>query len=76
MANVKQSTIKRSLIINVANGVDNDGNTKIKAFTFNNLKAEAKVEDVFKAANALGGLYQEDVQSIVLSEKSELQEEM
>ena len=76
MANVKQSTIKRSPIINVANGVDNDGNTKIKAFTFNNLKAEAKVEDVFKAANALGGLYQEDVQSIVLSEKSELQEEM
>lgn len=76
MANVKQSTIKRSLIINVANGVDNDGNTKIKAFTFNNLKAEAKVEDVFKAANALGGLYQEDVQSIVLSEKSELAEEV
>ena len=76
MANVKQSTIKRSLIINVANGVDNDGNTKIKAFTFNNLKAEAKVEDVFNAANALGGLYQEDVQSIVLSEKSELAEEV
>ena len=76
MANVKQSTIKRSPIINVANGVDNDGNTKIKAFTFNNLKAEAKVEDVFKAANALGGLYQEDVQSIVLSEKSELAEEV
>ena len=76
MANVKQSTIKRSPIINVADGVDNDGNTKIKAFTFNNLKAEAKVEDVFKAANALGGLYQEDVQSIVLSEKSELAEEV
>ena len=76
MANVKQATIKRSLIINVANGVDDNGTTKTKAFTFGNLKADAKVEDVFKAANALGGLYQEDVQSIVLSEKSELAEEM
>ena len=76
MATVKQNTIKRSLIINVANGVSDDGTTKIKAFTFTNLKADAKVEDVFKAANALGGLYQENMQSIVLSEKSELQEEV
>ncbi|WP_367116632.1 DUF1659 domain-containing protein, partial [uncultured Phascolarctobacterium sp.] len=49
MATVKQEVIKRSLIINVANGVDDNGKTKIKAFTFGNLKAEAKVEDVFKA---------------------------
>ena len=76
MATVKQNTIKRSLIINVANGVSDDGTTKVKAFTFGNLKADAKVEDVFKAANALGGLYQENMQSIVLSEKSELQEEV
>ena len=75
MATVKQQIIKRSLIINVANGVDDNGVTKIKAFTFTNLKDDAKVEEVFKAANALGGLYQEDVQSIVLSEKSELAEE-
>ena len=75
MATVKQEIMKRSLIINVANGVDDNGKTKIKAFTFGNLKAEAKVEDVFEAANALGGLYAEEVQSIVLSEKSELAEE-
>ena len=75
MATVKQEIIKRSLIINVANGVDDNGAAKVKAYTFNNLKAEAKVEDVFKAANALGSLYQEDVQSIVLSEKAELAEE-
>ena len=48
MATVKQEIMKRSLIINVANGVDDNGKTKIKAFTFGNLKAEAKVEDVFK----------------------------
>ena len=75
MANVKQEIIKRSLIINVANGVDDSGTAKIKAFTFDKLKADAKVEDVFKAADALGGLYQESVQSIVLSEKRELAEE-
>ena len=74
MANINKEIMKRSLVLSVADGQNSDGSAKYKNRTFGGVKGEATVDAIFAAGTALGGLLQNDVQGIMLSEKSELAE--
>lgn len=64
---------KRSLILNVEDGYNDDGSVKTKARTYNKVKASASDEAIVAAANALGGLMANQVHSVTVSEKSKLE---
>lgn len=50
---VNKSITKRALVLSFADGVDGNGMTKLKAFSFPNVKPEAAVENIVAAATAL-----------------------
>lgn len=74
MANINKEIMKRSLVLSVADGQNSDGSAKYKSRTFGGVKGDATVDAIFAAGTALGGLLQNAVQGIMLSEKSELAE--
>ena len=64
---------KRSLILNVEDGYNDDGSVKTKARTYNKVKAAASDEAIAAVANALGGLMAAQVHSVNVSEKVKLE---
>lgn len=72
---VNQELIRRSLVINVEDGVNADGSTKTKSRTYSDIKESAPIENLFSAGNALAGLMANTLSSIMLSDRSELVEE-
>ena len=74
MANINQEIMKRTLVINVEDGVNSDGTTKYKGKSFNGIKTDAALEKVYEAGTALGGLMEKPYKDIDQSEKSELAE--
>ena len=64
---------KRSLILNVEDGYNDDGSVKTKARTYNKIKASASDEAIAAVASALGGLMANQVHSVNLSEKVKLE---
>ena len=64
---------KRSLILNVEDGYNDDGSVKTKARTYNKIKASASDEAIAAVAAALGGLMANQVHSVNLSEKVKLE---
>lgn len=77
MAQVKQVTkevLKRTLSINVEDGVTASGAVKTKTHNYSGIKAEAADENILAAGNALGGLMATPVQVVVLTDKASLEE--
>lgn len=72
---VNQELIRRSLVINVEDGVNADGSTRTKSRTYSEIKETAPIENLFNAGNALAGLMANTLSSIMLSDRSELVEE-
>lgn len=71
---ISETVIKRSMIINVED--NSNGDNKIKARTFNGIKAEAQVDKIHSAATALGELMEESVMSIMVNNKVKLDESL
>ena len=65
---IEKSLAKRTLSVNVKDGVNSDGSDKIKA--------DATVENIFAAGTALGSLMAQEVVDIALTEKATLTEVM
>ena len=72
---ITQELLRRSLVINVEDGVNADGSIKTKTRTYSDIKESAPVENLYSAANALAGLMANTLSGIMLSDRSELIEE-
>ena len=72
---INKDIIKRSLVIVLEDGVNDDGTTKYKNRTYSGIKGDATVDDIFKAGKAISGLFKATVNAILLSEKAELVEQ-
>ena len=72
---INQQLIKRSLVINVEDGVNADGSTRTKSRTYSEIKEESQVDKLFEAGNALAGLMANNMVNIMLNDRSELVEE-
>ena len=72
---INQQLIKRSLVINVEDGVNADGSTRTKSRTYSEIKEDSQVDKLFEAGNALAGLMANNMVNIMLNDKSELVEE-
>ncbi len=72
---INQQLIKRSLVINVEDGVNADGSTRTKSRTYSEIKEDSQVDKLFEAGNALAGLMANSMVNIMLNDRSELVEE-
>ena len=72
---IEQQLIKRSLVINVEDGINADGSTRTKSRTYSEIKEDSAVESLYEAGNALAGLMANNMVNIMLNDKSELVEE-
>ena len=72
---INQQLIKRSLVINVEDGVNADGSTRTKSRTYSEIKEDSQVDKMFEAGNALAGLMANNMVNIMLNDRSELVEE-
>ena len=72
---INQQLIKRSLVINVEDGVNADGSTRTKSRTYSEIKEDSAVDSLYEAGNALAGLMANNMVNIMLNDKSELVEE-
>lgn len=71
---INQELIKRTLSVNVEDGVNADGTIKTKARTFSGIKNEATAEGLHAAGMAMGALMTTNIDSIVITDKNELVE--
>ena len=72
---INQNLLKRSLVINVEDGVNADGSTRTKSRTYSEIKEDSQVDKLFEAGNALASLMANNMVNIMLNDKSELVEE-
>ena len=72
---IQQNLLKRSLVINVEDGVNADGSTRTKSRTYSEIKEDSSVDNLFSAGNALASLMANNMVSIMLNDRSELVEE-
>ena len=72
---INQNLLKRSLVINVEDGVNADGSTRTKSRTYSEIKEDSAVENLYEAGNALAGLMANSMVNIMLNDRSELVEE-
>ena len=49
---INQNLLKRSLVINVEDGVNADGSTRTKSRTYSEIKEDSAVENLYAAGNA------------------------
>ena len=69
---INQQLLKRSLVINVEDGVNADGSTRTKSRTYSEIKEDSSVDNLFSVGNALASLMATPMVSIMLSDRSEL----
>ena len=72
---INQNLLKRSLAINVEDGVNADGSTRTKSRTYSEIKEDSQVDKLFEAGNALASLMANNMVNIMLNDRSELVEE-
>ena len=72
---INQNLLKRSLVINVEDGVNADGSTRTKSRTYSEIKEDSEVDKLFEAGNALASLMATPMVNIMLNDRSELVEE-
>ncbi len=72
---ITQLLTRRSLVINVEDGVNADGSTRTKSRTYSDIKETSTIDNLYAAGNALASLMATPLYSITLSDRSELVEE-
>ncbi|MBR4958086.1 MAG: DUF1659 domain-containing protein, partial [Phascolarctobacterium sp.] len=65
---INQQLIKRSLVINVEDGVNADGSTRTKSRTYSEIKEDSQVDRLFEAGNALADLMANNMVNIMLND--------
>lgn len=73
---VTEEILKRSLSINIEDGMSASGSPKTKARTYSGIKDDAAADKLYAAGETLGSLMKKTVQSISVTEKTELAESM
>lgn len=73
---VTEEILKRSLSINIEDGMSASGSPKTKARTYSGIKDDAAADKLYAAGEVLGSLMKKTVQSISVTEKTELAESM
>lgn len=69
------NVVKRTLSISVARGTNADGNPVSKSYVYSNIKPDAEPAKVLAVGRALGGLFDNDMTGLAVSEKATLTEE-
>ena len=73
---VEKTLAKRTLSINVKDGVSTNGSDKFKAYSYSKVKEGAAEADIFAVGTAIAGLMDKEVSDISVTEKSILTEVM
>ena len=66
---------KRTLSISIARGVDAEGNSVSKSYTYSNVKPAAEPAKLLAVGKALGGLFDNEITGLTVVERSTLTEE-
>ena len=66
------NVVKRTLSISVARGTNADGNPVSKSYVYSNIKPDAEPAKVLAVGRALGGLFDNDMTGLAVSEKATL----
>ena len=69
------NVVKRTLSISVARGTNADGNPVSKSYVYSNIKPDAEPDKVLAVGKALGGLFDNDMTGLTVSERATLTEE-
>ncbi len=72
---ISQNLIRRSLVINVEDGINADGAYRTKSRTYGDIREDSTPENLYNAGNALAGLMASPLSSITITDRSELVEE-
>lgn len=72
---ITENVTKKTLLINVVNGYDDEGEAVIKTYTYSGIKNAAAAEGMYAVGAALGGLMDKDLDSVGQTETSELTEQ-
>ena len=73
---IEKAIAKRTLSINVKDGVTTSGADKFKAHNYPNVKETASNEDIFAVGNSIAGLINKELSDISITEKSMLSDVM
>ena len=71
---IEKAIAKRTLSINVKDGVTTSGADKFKAHNYPNVKDTAADADIFAVGTAIAGLINKELSDISITEKSMLSE--
>ena len=71
---IEKAIAKRTLSINVKDGVTTSGADKFKAHNYPNVKDTAADADIFAVGTAIAGLINKELVDITVTEKSMLSE--
>ncbi|MBR4909666.1 MAG: DUF1659 domain-containing protein [Acidaminococcaceae bacterium] len=69
------NVVKRTLNISIARGENADGNPVSKSYVYSNIKPDAEPDKVLAVGKALGGLFDNDMTGLAVTERSTLTEE-
>jgi len=69
------NVVKRTLNISIARGTNADGNLVSKSYVYSNIKPDAEPDKVLAVGKAMGGLFDNDITGLVVTERSTLTEE-
>lgn len=67
-----KTVLSQTMSINVEDGFDGEGQAQTKAHTYSGIKKDADIEGLVKAGTALSSLMENEVVSIVVTEKAEV----
>ena len=67
-----KTVLSQTMSINGEDGFDGEGQAQTKAHTYSGIKKDADIEGLVKAGTALGSLMENEVVSIVVTEKAEV----
>lgn len=71
---ITETILKKSLVINLKDGYDNEGNEIFKNHIYNSIDEKASNEDIYAAGVEIAKLIEKDLQGIAVTEKVELSE--
>ena len=72
---IVQELTRRTLVINVEDGVNADGSTRVKGRTYSDIKESSSLEKLHAAGTALASLMATPLSGITINDRSELVEE-
>ena len=63
---------KRTLSVSIARGSDANGNVVSKSYIYSNVKPDAEPEKLLAVGTALGGLFDNEITGLAITERAEL----